>query len=150
LISDNASEFVGETIEVLVRMLQAKQHTPIPYRQNFVGLIERFNRTWMDMVAMYVSRDHNDWDNWLPMVLYAYNSATQASTNFQPAQLMMGKNLPTPSELLRIPTGRVDNLGAYHRNLLATMRYNEQVARTMIEKAQIRQEKQYNKKVRNN
>lgn len=54
LLSDNASEFVGETLKWLAKLLQAKQSHPLPYRPSMMGLIERFNKIWKDMVAMYV------------------------------------------------------------------------------------------------
>ena len=73
LLTDNASELVGEVVSELVRLLQAKQTSPVPYRPNLMGLVERFNRTWKDMVAMYVNESQNDWDKWLAPCTYAYN-----------------------------------------------------------------------------
>lgn len=49
-----------------------------------MGLIERFNRAWKDMVAMHVDEQQQDWDEWLSAATFAYNSAVQASTKMEP------------------------------------------------------------------
>lgn len=51
--------------KVLDGMVQAKQITSVPYRQGLLGLVERFHRSWNDMVVMYVAEAQNDWDQWL-------------------------------------------------------------------------------------
>lgn len=57
IIMDGAPELNGKVIEELVALLQAKQSTPVPYRPALLGLVERFHRSWKDMVSLYVSGD---------------------------------------------------------------------------------------------
>lgn len=54
-------------------------------------MTERFNRSLGDMLAMYVSEDHSNWDRVLPFVTYAYNSAPQTTTGFSPFFLLYGR-----------------------------------------------------------
>ena len=82
----------------LVRLLQAEQKYPVPYRPNLMGLVERFNRTWTDMVAMYVGESQNDWDEWLAPCTYAYNVSRHSSTGFAPFQLLYGRQGRTPNQ----------------------------------------------------
>ncbi|OWZ09118.1 Gag-pol fusion protein [Phytophthora megakarya] len=75
LLTDGAPELTGYAIEKLVTLLQAEQTTPVPYRSQMIGLVERFHRTWKDLVAMYMHNDtQNDWDSWVDWAVYAYNS----------------------------------------------------------------------------
>ncbi|KAG6583073.1 Enzymatic Polyprotein [Phytophthora cinnamomi] len=62
IVMDGAPELNGNVVEALVEALQAKQMTPVPYRPTLLGLVERFHRTWKDMVAIYVSEAQDDWD----------------------------------------------------------------------------------------
>lgn len=101
LLSDNASDFVSETLQALAKMLQAKQSHPVPYRPSMMGLIERFNKTWKDMVSMYVEVQQKDWDKWLSAAAYAYNTSVQTSTKIEPSRLMYGHVLLSPGLLLR-------------------------------------------------
>ncbi|KAJ0392607.1 hypothetical protein P43SY_003150 [Pythium insidiosum] len=100
LLADGAAELQSETVNQLVVLLQAKQTTPVAYRPNLMGLIERFNRTWKDMVAIYVSEHQNDWDEWLPALAHAYNTAKHTTTGYAPYQLMYGREPRLPRDLL--------------------------------------------------
>lgn len=90
LMTDGARELVGNVIESLVVLLQAKQSTPVPYRPNLMGLVERFNRTWKDVVSSTVSAAADVWDEWVQASTSAYNSVVQTTTGFMPHQFMTG------------------------------------------------------------
>ncbi|KAE9265026.1 hypothetical protein PR003_g32587, partial [Phytophthora rubi] len=62
LLTDGAPEMVGKEIEQLVDLLQAKQTTPVPYRPQMIGLVERFHRSWKDCVSTFMSS--NTQDDW--------------------------------------------------------------------------------------
>ena len=44
------------------------------------GLVERFNRTLIEMLAKINEKGGQDWDRGLPYVLFAYRDAEQQST----------------------------------------------------------------------
>ncbi|GFX74903.1 retrovirus-related Pol polyprotein from transposon 412 [Trichonephila clavipes] len=44
------------------------------------GLTERFNKTLADMLSMYVDVEQKNWDEILPFVTFAYNTAKQETT----------------------------------------------------------------------
>ena len=52
-------------------------------------MAERFNRTLLQMLRSYTSQ-RSDWEQHLPLVLFAYRSATHPSTGFSPFELMFG------------------------------------------------------------
>ncbi|KAG6613185.1 Enzymatic Polyprotein [Phytophthora cinnamomi] len=122
LVMGGAPELKGAVVKHLVRLLQAKQPTPVPYRPKLLGLVERFHKVWKDMVSMYVSESQDDWDQWLPCALYAYNGAKQGTTGFTPNKLMMGRRLRAPNELLRSSeVTAVGKWSAYHKRLVSQM-----------------------------
>ncbi|KAG6614655.1 Enzymatic Polyprotein [Phytophthora cinnamomi] len=148
-VMDGAPELNGAVIEALVKSLQAKQTTPVPYRPALLGLVERFHRSWKDMVALYVAEAQNDWDQWLLCAAYAYNGARHTSTGFSPNELMMGRRLRAPNELLRVSGVRqVGEFAEYQRRLVANMARATEAARKALEKDQRRREKFYNRRVR--
>ncbi|KAJ0394225.1 hypothetical protein ATCC90586_010373 [Pythium insidiosum] len=99
-LTDGAAELQSETVRQLVVMLQAKQTTPVAYRPNLMGLVERYNRIWKDMVSIYVDEHRDDWDEWLPALAYAYNSAKHTATGYAPYLLMYGREPRLPRDLL--------------------------------------------------
>ncbi|OWZ06759.1 Gag-pol fusion protein [Phytophthora megakarya] len=152
LLTDGAPELTGYAIEKLVTLLQAEQTTPVPYRPQMIGLVERFHRTWKDLVAMYMHNDtQNDWDSWVDWAVYAYNSGRHSTVELSPNELMMGRRLRMPNELLRgTELTEVSGLSAYHKELLATMKSTHECAERARRKEQERQAKYYNRRnVRN-
>ncbi|KAE8961395.1 hypothetical protein PR001_g30055 [Phytophthora rubi] len=97
VVMDGAPELNGKVLDALVKALQAKQLTPVPYRPALLGLVERFHRSCKDMVAMYVTEAQDDWDQWLYCAAYAYTGAKHSGTGYSPNELMMGRKLRAPS-----------------------------------------------------
>ncbi|XP_063713911.1 uncharacterized protein LOC134841805 [Symsagittifera roscoffensis] len=77
--SDNGKAFVGDFTKELMRRSHIAQANSITYHPLFNGLVERQNRTLVNMLRVYCSRYMTDWDKYLPQVVGAYNS-TQLST----------------------------------------------------------------------
>ena len=60
------------------------------------GLVERFNWTLIQQLAIVTAKHQRDWDKRLPLVLMACLSAVQESTACTPSLLMLGRELCTP------------------------------------------------------
>lgn len=55
-------------------------------------MVERFNRSLLQLLRTYV--DHqDDWERYLPLVLYAYRTSLHSSTGCSPFSLMYGRDL---------------------------------------------------------
>lgn len=72
--------------------------TPV-YHPQVNGLCERFNRTLADMLSMYILSHHHDWDEFVPFVLFAYNSSQQETTGFIPSFLLHGHESVVPIDV---------------------------------------------------
>ncbi len=57
------------------------------------NLTERVNKTLKTMIASFVGDNYSNWDQWLPELRFAINSAHHESTGVTPAQLMLGRSL---------------------------------------------------------
>ena len=64
-------------------------------------LVERFNHTLVNMLAMYTNDKQNDWDEWLPHVLFAYRAAKHASTGYSPFYMLHGFEPRYPIDVLQ-------------------------------------------------
>ncbi|GMF23303.1 unnamed protein product [Phytophthora fragariaefolia] len=150
LLTDGAPELTGHASEQLVVMLQAEQINPVPYRPQMIGLVERFHRTWKDVVATFMQQEaQDDWSTWVDFAVYAYNSGRHSTVNLSPNELMMGRRLRAPNELLRTMNVReAGELTTYHRRLLTAMKASHEVAEQARRREQQRQARYYNRKVR--
>ena len=63
------------------------------------GLVERFNRTLLIMLAMFAGENRDDWNDLLPAVMMAYRSSVHESTGFSPYRLMFGEECTLPMDI---------------------------------------------------
>ena len=70
-----------------------------PYHPESDGLVERFDRTLLMMLAMFAGEHKDDWDDLLPPVMMAYRSSVHESTGFSPYRLMFGEECMLPMDI---------------------------------------------------
>lgn len=98
ILSDRGTVFRSDLLTELLKILGSKQIFTTAYHPACNGLTERFNRTLVDALSLYVSSNQSDWDTYLPCVLFAYNTAKQESTGFNPFLLVYGREARLPAD----------------------------------------------------
>ena len=58
------------------------------------------HRTLLAMLAMFVSREHDNWDDLLPFMMLAYNTTVHTTTGFTPYRLVFGEECNLPGNLV--------------------------------------------------
>ncbi|XP_076638826.1 uncharacterized protein LOC143350688 [Colletes latitarsis] len=74
------------------------------------------------MIAQFTGEDHRNWDQWLPELTFAYNTARHDTTGHTPAFLNYGRELPIPDPVrIRSPDAPDDpgqaDFETWHRRL---------------------------------
>ena len=100
LHSDQGKEFDNTMIHKLSELLGTVKTKTTPYHPRSDGLVERFNRTLLAMLAMFVSREHDNWDDLLPFMMLAYNTTVHTTTGFTPYRLVSGEECNLPGNLV--------------------------------------------------
>lgn len=92
VISDRGRQFTADVVESLLRLCASKFRHSTAYHPQTNGLTERTNRTFINMLSMYVTSDHKNWDEVLPFVTYAFNSAKHETTGYSPFYLLYARS----------------------------------------------------------
>ena len=90
LLSDNGTEFANELLRRLCEKIGTRKVFTTPYRPQADGMVERFNRTLLRLLSCFVDDSQQEWDEVLPYVLYAYNTAVSRVTGMSPFTLVFG------------------------------------------------------------
>ncbi len=98
--TDQGREFESELMHRVCDLLDIDKTKTAPYRPQSDGLVERMNRTLIDMIAMYINDHKKDWDDHLPYVTSAYRNSVHESTGFSPNMLMFGREVCTPLDII--------------------------------------------------
>ncbi|KAM7297212.1 DDE-type integrase/transposase/recombinase, partial [Ixodes scapularis] len=108
LITDRGSSFMAQLTQEILRLSHTDYHRTTAYHPQTSGLTERLNKTIADMVSMYVDVEHETWDEVLPYVTFAYNTAVQETTGVPPFQLVYGRTVTTMLDSM-LPQEPVDD-----------------------------------------
>ena len=100
LHSDQGKEFDNAMIHKLSELLGMVKTKTTPYHPRSDGLVERFNRTLLAMLAMFVSQEHDNWDDLLPFMMLAYNTTVHTTTGCTPYRLVFGDECNLPGNLV--------------------------------------------------
>ncbi|GBN71177.1 hypothetical protein AVEN_133434-1 [Araneus ventricosus] len=97
------------------------------------GMVERLNRTILNHLSLVVSKNQNDWDSYLPLFLLAYRSADHEATGFPPSQMICGRTLRLPCDVLfGRPSDTPSSPNEYLNNLEARLESVHEFARERI------------------
>ena len=94
--SDQGREFENKVMHELCLLGGSHKTKTTPYHPESDGLVERFNRTLLMMLAMNTK---DDWDDLLPPVMMAYRSSVHESSGFNPYRLMFGEECTLPMDI---------------------------------------------------
>ena len=100
LLTDRGRCFLSRVVDDLLRSCATRHNFTTSYHPQTNGLTERLNRTLTDMLSMYVSDDHSDWDIALPFVTFAYNSSRHETAGYSPFYLLFGRDPLLPFDTL--------------------------------------------------
>jgi hypothetical protein len=125
LLSDRGRQLIGEVMTEVTKLLGIKQKTTTAYHPQTNGLTERFNKTLIVMLSMYVSKQQNDWDEYIPYVIFAYNTAIHPSTNAVPFELVRGFPARLPMDLPQLTPEKEESMTLDEYKSMITRKYDE-------------------------
>ena len=84
----------------MCKLLNIQKTRTTPYNPKSDGMIERLNRTVLQMLSMLVNGNRDGWDDHIPFVMMAYRATCHDSTGFSPNELMFGREIPFPIDVM--------------------------------------------------
>ena len=150
LLSDRRQAFLSGLLKEVERVLGYRKVNTMAYHPQTDGLVERFNRTLISMLAKMVERDGKDWDQQLPFVPFAYRASQQQSTLESPFFLLYGRDpcLPTQTVMVANKTRQHWHLKEYGADLAFRTAEAWDLARKCIGKAQKKQKEYYDRRAK--
>ncbi len=92
LHSDKGANFESKLIKNLCRITGIKKLRTTPYHPMGNGMVERFNKTLLNMLGTLADDNKSDWKSHVSTLTHAYNAAVHDSTCFSPYYLMFGRH----------------------------------------------------------
>eukprot|EP00731_Ephydatia_muelleri_P015048 Em0008g768a len=100
LHSDQGRNFESKVIKNICDLLQIRKTRTSPYHPQSDGLVERFNRTLLNLLSIAVVDAERDWDVQLPLLMFAYRTSMHETNGVTPFEMMFGKEVVLPEHLM--------------------------------------------------
>ena len=84
LHSDNGANFESKVIKKLCQLAGITKTRTTPYHPMGNGMVERFNKTLLNMMGTLTEDKKGNWAAYVPTLTHAYNAAIHESTGFPP------------------------------------------------------------------
>lgn len=150
LLSDRGAAFLSKLLHEVYNLMGIHKVSTTAYHPQTDGLVERFHRTLTAMLAKTTGPGGLDWDDRLPYVLFAYRCSMQESTGESPFFMLYGRDPQLPTEqALSKPIDRCYlDADDYKSELVLNLSEAWERAQQNVRKAQKKQRKQHDKRVR--
>jgi len=99
LVSDKDPRFTSDFWQQLFKILGSKLAMSTAFHPQTDGLAERIHRTIETMLRHYVDAKHEDWDEKLYVLEFAYNNASHSVTEKSPFELNYGFHPRLPATI---------------------------------------------------
>jgi hypothetical protein len=95
LLSDNGRSFTSQQMINFCNFWGVKKINSSAYHPQSNGLIERYNKSIIQILKCYVLKAPEEWDNYVPLAVAAYNSSVHRITNCTPYLAFFGRKPTT-------------------------------------------------------
>ena len=147
MLTDQGSNFTSQLLSEIYQLLHVHPIRTSPYHPQTDGLVERFNKTLKAMLRKVAAEDELNWDKWLPYLLFAYQEVPQDSTGFSPFELLYGRAVRGPLDILKgswkEPKKCSDNVVSYVLAVQQKLASMSDLVRDNLSEAQRRQKVWY-------
>jgi hypothetical protein len=149
LLSDLGRNFLAEVVQQILVIVGTRHVRTTSYKPSTNGLDERFNGTLCRSISKYVDSTQKNWDEFIGMLRFAYNTTTQSSTKLSPFMILHGRDVRLPIDVITgEPVNRPDDPKAYARDLIEVMPTIWKIVKENINEAQRHQKRHFDKRHR--
>lgn len=91
LLTDQGTHFNNHLMSALTHLFGYHHIFSTAYHPQTNAVTERFNASLKVQISKLEDKHHNNWDDYLDPVVFAYNTAKHKTTQFSPFELLFGR-----------------------------------------------------------
>jgi len=99
--SDQGSNFLSKAFQAAMRRMGVRHQVSSAYHPESQGALERFHQTLKNMVRIYCHETDDQWDEMVPLLLFAARECVQDTLGFSPFELVFGHEVRGPLKMLK-------------------------------------------------
>lgn len=137
---------MSSLVTEVCRLLNTKKVSATAYHPQTNGLVVRFNNTFDEAISAYVSTNQDDWDLYIPAILFAYRVLPSVSTGDSPFYLLYGRNARFPCDTSLLLAKQLSpSVEEHGSRIVKQIEFATSLARSNIARSQQLNKLQYDK-----
>ncbi|CAD6223579.1 GSCOCG00013004001-RA-CDS, partial [Cotesia congregata] len=147
LLTDQGRNFISSFMQRICKRFKVKKIQTTAFRPQSNGSLERSHHVLGEYLKQYIS-NKTEWDGWLELAMFSYNTCVHEGTRYSPFELVFGKIARVPSSE---PLHDLDKLPTYNDyiiKLVERLTQIRQLARDNLVGAKIKSKELYDKKIK--
>ena len=151
LLSDRGTNFLSKVVAEVCKIFQIQKVNTSSYHPQTDGLVERFNSTLCQSLSMYVSKNQKDWDEFIPLILFAHRTSVLDAIGDSPFYVLYGREPRLPIDVKYLPPA-ADDLSTsvldYRKRIVEKVELAQNLARENLQRAQQKIKDYYDQKTK--
>ncbi|KAL7295334.1 hypothetical protein TKK_0011363 [Trichogramma kaykai] len=146
VLSDQGTCFLSRVFTHMSKAFKINNICTSAYRPQTNGSLERSHHSLAEYLKVIIDKN-NEWDQYIEMVMFSYNTSVHEAHEFQPFQLMFGKlpNLPTEKSLEL--SGNLVTYTDFVQKLCKDISGIQKIAKEKLVESKLKAKYYYDKKV---
>jgi hypothetical protein len=103
LLTGRGTNFLSNLMEDLSRIMKITRSCTSAYHPQTDRIVERFNKTLLNILSCYVNSHQTEWNVQIPSCLFAYRNTIHPSTGATPFYFMYLRESNMPSDIKWMP-----------------------------------------------
>ena len=151
LLSDRGTKFLSKVVAEICNSFQIQKINTSSYHAQTDGLVERFNSTLCQSLSMYVSKNQKDWDEFIPLILFAHRTSVLDAIGDSPFYVLYGREPRLPIDVKYLPPA-ADDLSTsvldYRKRVVEKVELAQNLASENLQRAQQKMKDYYDQKIK--
>jgi hypothetical protein len=142
--SDQGLEYCNNLVKNICDIFKINKTISTAYHHETVGKIERNHREINAYLRHYMVHG-NDWDKWLPMYAFSYNTTPSPYHFYTPFELLFGNKANLPEDMFNSDIAPLYNPDDYAKDTQHKLKIALRRAREMIEEEKSKRKSHFDK-----
>ena len=108
LLSDRGTNFLSKLVAEVCKIFQIQKVNTCSYHRQTDGLVETFNTTLCKSLFMYVAKNQKDWDDFIPLILFAHRTSISEAIDDSPFYCLYGREPRLHADVKFLPPAADD------------------------------------------
>ena len=148
LLSDRGASFLSKLVAEVCKVFQIHKVNTSSYHPQTDGLVERFNSTLCQSLSTYVAKNQKDWDDFVPLILFAHRTSISEAIGDSPFYVLYGREPRFPIDVKFLPPVADDvttSVLEHRKRIVERVEMAQNLARDNIQRSQQKMKEYYDR-----